>query len=59
MEAIELTYSTQKMIPILYLKIVEGYQCQYESYDKILSTSDFIKKHSRLEYKWIAKNKEC
>jgi hypothetical protein len=55
-EADQLEYSLNRVTPIPYLKIVNAYQCQYESCCLILSTLESIKKHCRQEHLWKAKD---
>ena len=55
-EACQLTYSTEKVIPVPYLSIVTAFQCQYEMCRKVVGSLYSIKKHCRLEHKWKAKN---
>jgi hypothetical protein len=55
-EATQLTYSLDKVVPISYLSIVAGFQCQYETCNKILGTFYSIKKHCRLDHDWKAKD---
>jgi Orsellinic acid/F9775 biosynthesis cluster protein D len=50
----ELTYSVQKITPIPYLKIVDGYQCRYHGCDTVYGSVDMIKKHCRVEHLWTA-----
>ena len=58
-DAEQLSYSIDRITPIPYLKIVEGYQCQFTLCCKILGTLDSVKKHCKLEHEWSAKNGEC
>ena len=55
-EASQLTYSEEKVVPVPYLSIVTGFQCRYEMCDKILGTLHSIKKHCRLDHDWKAKD---
>ena len=55
-EASQLTYSADKVTPVPYLSIVTGFQCQYETCNKILGTLYSIKKHCRLDHDWKAKD---
>ena len=57
-EAAELTYHSERIQPIPYLKIVDGFQCQYESCNKIHITVDSMKRHCRATHDWKAKDGE-
>jgi len=47
-EGAALTYSNEKIIPVSYLKIIDGYQCQYDICNKILGTLNTMKDHCRV-----------
>jgi len=53
-EMSQLTYSTDKVIPVPYLSIVNGFKCQYVECDKVLGTLFSVKKHCRAEHNWKA-----
>lgn len=55
-EVESLLYLNDRVTPIPYLKIVEGYECQYETCRKILGTLESMKKHCRQDHEWKAKN---
>jgi hypothetical protein len=57
-KAADLTYSSETIYPIPYLSIVDGFQCQYEPCDKILSTLASMKVHCRVDHGWKAKDEE-
>ena len=57
-KAADLTYSSETIYPILYLSIVDGFQCQYGPCHKILSTLASIKVHCRFDQGWKAKDEE-
>jgi len=56
MDASHLTYSTEIIAPIPYLKIINAYQCQYEACGKILGTVNTIKDHCRVKHDWKIKD---
>ena len=51
-EAAELTYSRERVQPIPYLRIINGFQCQYDMCEKILGTLDSMRRHCRVEHNW-------
>jgi Orsellinic acid/F9775 biosynthesis cluster protein D len=55
-EARELTYSTEKINPIPYLKVIEGYSCEYSGCDLICGTLESVKHHCKLVHEWKAKD---
>lgn len=55
----EFTYTRDKRVPVPYLKIIEGYQCDYNGCDLVLGTLESIKKHCRADHAWKAKDGEC
>ena len=55
----DLMYTREKIIPIPYLRIIDGYQCNYDECDMILGTLSTIKKHCRQNHEWKAKDGEC
>ena len=55
-EAKELTYSIEKVMPIPYLKIINGYLCEYNGCTIVCGNLDMIKKHCRVEHESMAKN---
>ena len=57
-EAASLTYSPERIQPIPYLRIINGFQCQYDICEKILGTLDSMKRHCRVEYNWKSKDGE-
>jgi Orsellinic acid/F9775 biosynthesis cluster protein D len=58
-EADQLEYSIDRVLPIPYLKVVTAYQCQYEGCSLILSTVGSIKKHVKIDHAWKAKDGIC
>ena len=54
-----LTYSPDKVVPVPYLSIITGFQCQYEMCNKVLGTLYSVKKHCRLVHHWKAKDGLC
>ena len=57
-EAAELLYSSERIPPIPYLRIINGFQCQYDMCTKIQGTLDSMKRHCRMEHSWKSKNGE-
>jgi Orsellinic acid/F9775 biosynthesis cluster protein D len=57
-DASELIYSTEKVVPVPYLSICTGFQCQYNECNKILGTLQSAQKHCQLEHDWKAKDGE-
>jgi len=55
-EADQLLYLRDQVTIIPYLKVIQGYPCEYESCNLILSTSHSIKKHCKLDHRWKAKD---
>ena len=55
----DLVYSNDKVGVIPYLKIIQGYRCEYESCNLILGTIHSIKKHCKLEHEWKTKDGIC
>lgn len=55
-EISQLTYSTDKVIPVPYLRIINGFKCKDVKCDKVLGTVFSIKKHCRAEHNWKAKD---
>lgn len=55
-EAEQLEYSSNRVRPIPYLKIMNAYQCQYGTCSLILGTLTSIKKHCRHNHDWKAKD---
>ena len=53
---VPLMYSPDKVIPVPYLSIVTGFQCQYGMCNKVLGTFYSVKKHCRLVHDWKAKD---
>jgi hypothetical protein len=56
MEASQLTYSIEKVVPVPYLSIVTAFQCQYETCKKVVGSLYTIKQHCRLEHDWKARD---
>jgi len=54
----EVGYPTEKITPIPYIKIITGFQCQYECCGKVLGTLVSIKGHCKVEHDWKAKDGE-
>src|SRR5438045_8079764 len=48
-EAAELTYSSERVQPIPYLRIINGFECQYDMYETILGQFDSTSTHCRAE----------
>ena len=55
-EPMDLVYSNEKISPIPYLKIVDGFQCLYEPCTKIYGTIRAVKEHCRAGHSWKAKD---
>ena len=58
-EADQLQYFSERVTPIPYLKIINGYQCQYFGCSLVLGTVESIKKHCRHDHAWKAKDGIC
>ena len=58
-EAKELTHPIKKIAPIPYLKIIEGYSCEYQGCDIISGTLESVKHHCRGDHEWKAKEGVC
>ena len=56
MEASALIYSTEKVVPVPYLSICTGFQCQYNECNKVLGTLQSAHKHCQLEHDWKSKD---
>jgi hypothetical protein len=57
-EVSELIYSTEKILPVPYLSICIGFQCQYDECHKVLGTLQSAQKHCQVEHDWKAKDGE-
>jgi hypothetical protein len=55
-EASDLVYSAERSQPIPYLKVINGFQCQYDACSKILGTLDSMKRHCRMDHHWKSKD---
>jgi hypothetical protein len=55
-EPSEVLYSPEKIIPIPYINIVTGFQCQTEGCGKILGTLVSVKGHCKVDHDWKAKD---
>ena len=55
-EPSQLLYSPEKVIPVSYLSIVSGFQCQYERCDKVLGTLASVKHHCKVDHDWKVKD---
>ena len=55
-EPSQLSYSQDKVIPVPYLSIITGFQCQYGTCNKVLGTLNSMQKHCKLEHDWKAKD---
>jgi hypothetical protein len=55
-EPSELSYSLEKVVPVPYLSIITGFQCQYGTCNKILGTLKSTQKHCKLDHDWKAKD---
>ena len=55
----ELTYTQERVIPIPYLPIIDGYQCNFDGCHVILGTVTSITKHCREKHDWKIKDGEC
>ena len=55
-EPSQLFYSPDKVIPVPYLSIITGFQCQYERCDKVLGTLASVKHHCKVDHDWKAKD---
>lgn len=55
-KAEDLEYTEGKIQPIPYLRIVDGFQCQYDTCGKIQGTLDSVKKHCWAEHNWKSKD---
>ena|SRR5579859_1888208 len=58
MEPGHLLYSSEKVIPVLYLDIVDVFQCKYDACNKILGTLISIKDHCKIDHDWKAKDRQ-
>ena len=57
-EALELTYSLHKVMPVPYLSIVDAFQCQYEECYKVQGTLASMKSHCKSDHDWKVKDGE-
>ena len=57
-EASEFIYQTEKVVPVPYLSICTGFQCQYYECNKVLGTLQSAQKHCQLEHDWKSKDGE-
>jgi hypothetical protein len=55
-EPTQLSYSLEKVTLVPYLSIITGFQCQYETCNKILGTLNSTQKHCKLDHNWKAKD---
>jgi hypothetical protein len=55
-ESSQLIYSTDKVLPVPYLSIIDGFQCEYESCDKVLGTLASVKHHCKVDHDWKVKD---
>ena len=55
-EPSQILYSPEKVIPVPYLSIITGFQCQYEGCDKVLGTLASVKHHCKGDHDWKAKD---
>jgi len=55
-EASQLAYSADKVVPVPHLNIVSAFQCQNETCRKVVGSLYSIKNHCRSEHGWKAKN---
>jgi hypothetical protein len=55
-EPSQVLYSLEKIIPVPYLNIITGFQCQYERCGKVLGTLASIKHHCKVDHDWKAKD---
>ena len=55
-EPSQLLYSPEKVIPVPYLSIITGFQCQYKMCNKVLGTLNSVQKHCKLDHDWKAKD---
>ena len=58
-EPTAIVYSSEPIQPIPYLRIINGYQCQYNTCEKILGTLDSMKRHCQVEHNWKSRDGEC
>ena len=52
----DLVYTRDRITPIPYLRIIHGFQCDYDQCDTIHGTLGTIKKHCRVNHQWQAKD---
>ena len=48
-EPSQILYSPEKVIPVPYLGIITGFQCQYEDCAKVLGTLVSVKHHCKVD----------
>jgi hypothetical protein len=51
-EASELVYWTERVQPIPYLKIIDGFECVYDGCGEVLGTLESMKRHCRMVHEW-------
>jgi hypothetical protein len=55
-EPSQILYSPEKIVPVPYLSIITGFQCQYKRCDKVLGTLTSVKHHCKVDHDWKAKD---
>jgi len=54
----DLSYTSGKIVPIPYLRIIDGFQCTFNECDTILGTVTSMTKHCREKHNWKSKDGE-